>query len=310
MLALALASTQGWASQTMSDNTTPAIAASVETLDYGQVEIGYPVTETFIVNGYNLDDNINLAVTGNKSAYYQVTPQTITPQSAASGVVVTVKCSPVSYYISPASITLTSMDAEDVIIPIHVDAVYPEQMFINNQVEEFTALVGQMVTRTGGIRFADAEVPQDPNQPVVMSNDNNNMLLTFGPSSLSSGYSLTLEGTDKSQFTARIVKSSSIANLCTVAITYAPHATGSHQALLKVYCNSAGVPLVTIKLHGDSSGILGDLDGNNVLNVNDLTQMIDLLLNNSAKSLRGDFDDNGTFNIDDVTEFISYLLTH
>jgi len=288
----------------------PVITANIETLDYGQIEIGYPVTKTFIVTGYELNGDINLAVTGKKSYCYQVSPTTITPQSAANGAVVTVKCSPVSNYISPASITLTSADAQDVIIPIAVDPVYPEHMFINNQVEEFTALVGQMVTRTGGIRFADAEIPPDPNQPVVRSNNGNDMLLAVGGSVLSGDYSLVLEGADKSQFKARIVKTSSITKMCNVSITYAPRSMGSHQATLKVYCSRAGVPLVTVKLQGESSGMLGDLDGNGILDVTDLTHVINLLLHNGGQSSQGDFDDNGALDIDDVTQFISFLLNN
>ena len=280
------------------------ITASVETLDFGEVEIGYLVTKSFTVTGSNLSGNINLEVTGRKSNYYQVTPQTITPQEAAGGVRVTVKCSPASYYITPASILLTRADAEDVVVPIAVDPYYPEAMFYNNQVEEFTALVGQIVKRSGSIRFADAEIPPipDPDTPVVRS------YINFDATLLSGDYSLEIEGPDSNQFFATITKSSSIAKICTVVINYAPHSTGTHEATLKVYCSRAGVPLVTIPLHGETTGMLCDLDGNGVLDITDLTSVIGFVLGEDDNPSRGDFDGDGRCDIDDVTKFISFLL--
>ena len=287
------------------------ITTSVETVDFGAVEIGYPVTASFTVSGYDLSDNINLAVTGRKSNYYEVTPATITPEMAVGGVRVTVKCSPVSYYISPASIMLTSEGAEEVLIPIAVDPFYPEEMFVSGQTEDFTALVGETVTHTGTIRFADAEIPPiDPNTPVVRSYGNGMTAIDFDATLQSPDYSITLEGADCIHFTARIVKSSFISKLCTVSVSYMPRSTGSHSATLNVTCSRAGVPTVTIPLHGESTGMIGDLDGNGVLDITDLTDIIKLVLQNDGNSRRGDFDGNGTCDIDDVTKFITFLLNN
>ena len=265
------------------------IAVSVESVDFGAVEVGYPVSTTFNVTGINLTDDINLTVLGRKSDFYTVTPQTITPQDAASGVTVTVKCSPVSQYISPANVVLTSLNAEDVIIPINVSPYYPAEMFLSNQAQQFTAQVGQIIARSGAIRFADAEVPHDPNTPVVRSNGST---LPLGSSWLSTDY----------------VKSSSITNICTVNIVYSPHSTGTHAATLKVTCSKAGVPVVTIPLQGESTGILCDLDDNGLLNVSDVTSMIHLVLSSSEDPTHGDFDGDGRCNVTDVTKLISYLL--
>lgn len=281
------------------------IAVSVESVDFGDVEVGYPVTTTFNVTGINLTDDINLTVLGRKSDFYTVTPQTITPQDAASGVTVTVKCSPVSQYISPANVVLTSLNAEDVIIPINVSPYYPAEMFLSNQAQQFTAQVGQIITRSGAIRFADAEVPHDPNTPVVRSNGST---LSLGSSWLSTDYSLSIEGADSNHFSARIVKSSTITNICTVNIVYSPRSTGTHAATLKVTCSKAGVPVVTIPLQGESTGILCDLDDNGLLNVSDVTSMIHLVLSSSEDPTHGDFDGDGRCNVTDVTKLISYLL--
>ena len=279
------------------------ITTNVETIAFGDVEVGYPVSTTFTVSGEDLSDNIYLSVMGRKSSYYTVTPQTITPQNAAGGVTVTVKCMPSSQYITPASVVLTSSNAEDVIIPISVSLFYPSEMFVNNQTEQFTALVGQMATHTGTIRFADAEVPHDPNTPVVRSSGAANIAPW-----VSNGYSLSIEGADSHCFSARVVKSSSLANICTVAVSYAPRSTGSHEATLKVVCSNAGVPLVTIPLRGESTGFLCDMDENGLLDISDLTGIIGVVLNESKDPTRGDFDEDGKCDINDVTKFISFLL--
>jgi hypothetical protein len=68
------------------------IDVNVDTLAFGAVEVGYPVNAMFTVTGTDIQDDINLSIEGSNNSYYQVTPETITPQDAANGVMVTVKC--------------------------------------------------------------------------------------------------------------------------------------------------------------------------------------------------------------------------
>ena len=283
------------------------ITTSVESLDFGDVEIGYPVTKKFVVTGTDLNGNINLALEGRHTYFYQVTPETITPEAAAAGVTVTVKCKPVSYYIWPVSIVLSSEGAEDVTDALSAEPFFPDEYFINNQTEEFTAYVGQTVTHKGIIRFADVEVPTDPNQPVDRSNGNDGNIM-IGAIPGGGVYSLQLEGADKAHFSARIVKGSNITNVCTIAISYMPRCCGTHEATLKVTCTNAGVPTVTINLHGESTGILGDLSGNGIIDMDDLSTMINCLLVGNRTSI-GDINDDGVFNMDDVTTLINRLIT-
>ena len=305
LFALVFTAAQGWAG----GNQPAVITASVETLDFGAVEVGYPVTKTFSVTGDNLSDNISLEVTGSHSSYYKVTPATITPEQAAGGVTVSVKCSPASQYITKASIVLTTPGAEDVVIPIAVDPYFPAERFYDGTTEEFTAAVGQFVNRRGTIRFADAQIPPDPGvNPVVRSNGSRMLAIDFDASLLSPDYSISIEGADRSQFMARIVKSSSISKVCTVLITYVPRFEGTHNATLTVYCSRAGVPWVTIPLHGECNGVLCDLDGNGMLDVTDLTRMITVVLHPDGDAQQADFNEDGVSDIDDVTKFITFLL--
>ena len=299
-IALILATAQAWAASAV-------ITANVESMNFGEVEIGYPVTQNFVVTGQNLNDNINLALEGRNTYFYQVTPEVITPEAAAAGATVTVKCLPVSQYIWPVNIVLTSTGADDVVIPLTADTFFPEVMFVNNQIQNFTAYAGQMVTRTGAIRFADAEVPTDPNQPVDRSNgEDGDVMLSAIPGG--GIYSLKIEGVDKAHFSARIVKASTIANICTVAISYVPRYCGTHDATLKVTCSKAGVPTVTINLHGESTQVLGDLSGNGIIDIDDLSTMINWLLMGTRNTSIGDMNDDGEFNMDDLTTLINRLL--
>lgn len=294
MAALLLTTLQGWAAPAV-------INAGVETLDFGDVELGYPVTKSFMVTGTDLNGNIDLALEGRHTSFYVVTPTTITPEDAASGVVVTVKCSPSSSYILGANIKLTSVDAEDVVIPITVN-VYTPDMFSKNKTEYFTAPANGFSKRTGVVRFADADIPPypDPNTPVVRSVGTAYVVPDC--------YSLSIEGADALQFTARIVRGSFITNICTVEITYAPHKCGTHTATLNLNCTKAGVPWMSIPLQGEATEILGDVDGDGVLDIGDVTGFINLMITGGEIPSRADLDSNGEVNISDITLLISRLL--
>ena len=294
MAALLLAIGQGWAAPAV-------INAGVETLDFGDVELGYPVSKSFMVTGSDLSGDINLALEGRHTSYYVVTPTTITPEEAAGGVLVTVKCSPPSPYILGANIKLTSLDAEDVVIPITVN-VYTPELFLKNQTEYFTAPVYGFSKRTGSVQFADAEIPPypDPNTPVVRSVGTAYVVPDC--------YSLSIEGADAIHFTARIVRGSFIANICTVEITYAPRECGTHTATLNLNCTKAGVPWMSIPLQGEATEVLGDLDGDGVLGIGDVTGFINLMLTNGEIPSTADLDCDGSVNISDVTLLINRLL--
>lgn len=180
-----------------------------------------------------------------------------------------------------------------------------EATFVNNQTEEFTAFAGQIVTRIGTIRFADAEIPPDPSTPVIMSNGM--VFPDIDIDIVSDDYSCTLEG--DACFTARIVSKSYTSNMCSVLVTYAPRELGVHTAKLRVYCANAGVPLVTIPLKGEATAVLGDLDDNGVLTIGDVTGVIDLLLKGENDFSRADMNCDGKVSIGDVTMLINRLLS-
>ena len=152
---LALAVAQAWAA--------PVIEVDAEKLDFGQVDVGYPVTERFMVSGYDLTDDINLALTGRYAAEYEVTPSTITPEAAAAGVIVKVTYSPRSVWSTWATLVLSSADADDVTVSIVADPQRNGTIFGNNNQRTYTAAVGMVDYSVEVANFADAEIPTDPN---------------------------------------------------------------------------------------------------------------------------------------------------
>ena len=161
---------------------------------------------------------------------------------------------------------------------LQVQAAAPntDNRFYDKSTEHFTAYVGMMSTRSGYIHFADAELPPDPNQPVVMSYGFN--VGVIGDFSSDDIYSYSIVGADADMFSAAITSVSASENGCTVRITYRPTAVGTHTARLNVYCSNAGAPLTYINLSGEAVSKPGDVDGDGNIGISDVSRLIDLLL--------------------------------
>ena len=291
MMMTLLVAAQAWAA----DNAV--ITTNVEAVDFGDIEVGYPISKSFMVTGYQLTDDIVMTIEGRGCGFFALTSSIITPEAAAMGANVTVTCNPFSKYMWPASIRLSSSGAEDVIISLTATASYLGYEFMRTRTEEFYAPPGGMQARSGYFQFFDVEVPTDPNLPVDRA---------WGPTS--GDYSVSVEGADANQFMARIVKSSSITNVCTVQVTYLPNATGTHEATLKLYCARAGVPENLISLRGEAWGTLGDIDDDGLLGIGDVTGIVTLLLKGNDGFPRADLNCDGELTITDVTLLITRLL--
>ena len=153
----------------------------------------------------------------------------------------------------------------------------PDNRFYDKSTEQFAAVVGQFATRSGYIKFADAELPPDPNIPVVMSN-----VITLNGIGADLGgdvYSVSIDGADSDMFIAAITSVSASENGCTVRITYRPTTVGTHTARLNVYCTNAGAPLTYVNLCGEGIAQPGDVDGNGQIGISDVSTLIDMLLN-------------------------------
>ena len=286
-------------------NEQPAITASVETVDFGNVTMGYNVTQRFTVTGLNLTDNLTLCISNDRFNQFSVSPSTITPEKAAQGVTVSVTVSPFNQYGTTATLTLASTGAEDVIIPVTADIERGESLPKSIQ---FTTYVGGFTSIGGTINFPDAEIPPDPNTPVVMSPAAGNYALAqIAPGVASADYSYTIQGDNC--FNVTITKGSAIAKTCDVTITYRPLTLGSHNVTISFTCSRGGIP-VTVNVSGTAiEREPGDVNGDGLMTIGDATSLIDMLLCPITPPAHADVNGDGIVSIIDVTTLIDMLLS-
>ena len=94
----------------------PTIVAKPDAVTFEGYQ-GETYTETILVKGYNLTQPINIAKSGDN--VYSVSPTTISPEDAYSGVEVTVTYAPTAAGETSATLTLTSAEAETKTVTIN-----------------------------------------------------------------------------------------------------------------------------------------------------------------------------------------------
>ena len=124
------------------------------------------------------------------------------------------------------------------------------------------------------------------------------------------GNDLNREGnTYENVFTITIPSSWKLDNLNVVAFISRPLANGATGVYTDLYINQANKR--KLGEFDEPTVLLGDVDGNGRVNVDDVTALIDVLLTGKepANPMGADVYSDGRINIDDVTELISLLLT-
>ena len=150
-----------------------------------------------------------------------------------------------------------------------------QNRFYDRSTEHFSAVVGMFDMRSGYIHFADAELPPDPNTPVVRSlGGGTDFVFDFD----SDIYSVSIDGDDSEMFTANVTLVSASENGCTVTISYHPTAVGTHNARLIATCSNAGSPNTYVNLCGKAFPRIGDVDGDGKIGISDISTLIDMLL--------------------------------
>ena len=312
ILAMCLTATVSWAtpmtgtvSLSGTTNEQPVIIASVDTVAFGDIVVGYKVTQRFTVTGLNLSDDLTLSISDDRYQQYTVSPSSITPEKAAQGITVTVTVSPFNPYTRTAMLTLASTGADAVMIPITIDIYRAPSLPTNNQLSTY---VGGITSICGTINFPDAEIPPDPNNPVVMSPAiGNSAPAQVAPGFGTVDYSYSIQGDNC--FGVIITKGSSIAKTCDVTITYSPQLIGTHNATITFICSRGGIP-VTVNVSGTAiEAEPGDVNGDGFMTISDATGLIDMLLCPITPPAHADVNGDGTVSIIDVTTLIDMLLT-
>ena len=276
--------------------SSPVIVVDKESLDFGELTLGYPATLTLCVTGSGLSSDVTLTVNGDKHPFqYEVTPQVITPQELLGGKTVKVKLVPSFWGDCNADLLISSAGADPVVVPMtsHVNGL--NATITRSMTVPFVSGVGQMSRTTEVLRWSDADVPTDPNTPVVRSSGGANRVAPGSGSSAYSRYNLRIEG-DPS-FSLMITKASEVVKTCTVVISYCPMSEGSHQATLIAECQGASPMYIT-------------LDGSTDYHISNVTNMIDILLAAQDDEIPNavDFNTDGCASISDVSFVIDKLL--
>ena len=264
----------------------PIINSRADTLDFEDVEIGYPQVIQFPIYGEDLMQDITLSISGNNQNQFTVSPSTISIDDATDNdVLVSVTCAPTVATSLNAVLTLSSSGAQDVTIPIRGQSHNVAATITSQTAERFyTAGVGEWLRSTEVIHLPNAEVPTQPVTPGVVA---------VGPTS--NGYSVSIEG--DGSFVALITRSSATVNTCDVRIIYHPTSAGQHTATAHVTCKDGRV--VTIHLTGEG-----------VVDISGVTRLISLLLYGvDDEEDIIDVNDDGEMDIADVTTLINMLLT-
>lgn len=279
--------------QLLGQDVLPTVVVSQEALDYGELVLGYPRSQTFTVHGSNLMNDVTLTVDGDRHGYqYQVAPATITPQEAASGVSLTVKLVPMFVGACNANLVLSSPGMQDVVIPMTAQVNNINATIIGSTSLALYAAVGSMAATTEVLRWADVEIPPDPNTPVVRRGGGETLMALPDNAGIAN-YNISITGAKC--FSYMIVKSSDLVKTCTLRIIYRPTDDGPHYATLRAEC--AGAAPINIQLEGKPAA-----------GISDVSSLIDLLIEDESLPAAADVNDDGKVSISDVSCLIDRLL--
>lgn len=276
---------------------TPQIVVDSTSLNFGTGYNGYNEYRTIVVTGIDLTDDIFLTISGQDSIDYSVSPRIITAKQAADGARVTVTFFPMNRGYRHASLVLSSRGADDVVIPIVGYGIKTSAYLIPEETEmTFETRALRPVTRTLVINRTefDGWLAVGPINPPVVLNPKIAVSMVGGFNPFFSLGCMSLISVD--------------ALSLTVSITYLPLQVGTHTAQLLITGHEAHP--VTVDLVGTATFPCGDLDGNGVIGIDDVTGMIDRLLNpgRSTEADELDVDGDGTVTVGDITLLIDYIL--
>ena len=198
----------------------PTIVAKPEEVNF-EGYAGETYTETIMVKGYNLSQNINIVKSG--ANVYSVTPTTITPEDAYNGVAVTVTYAPTAAGETQATLTLSSAEAETKTVTITgVAAPRVPTILTDTEALSFSGKLSTPLTKKVKVNGLFLT-----NDITVTLNDDNNVF-TVSPTSISKTstgidtpveVSVTFVSAVEGNYTGSITFTSNGAQTKTVALT-------------------------------------------------------------------------------------------
>ena len=197
--------------------TTPELTVNPTSLSFTG-NTGETYTKTFTVTGTDLQGDVTITKTSG-SAYFTVSPTTLTAAQAAAGATVTVTYKPTASGSQTGTITVSSTNAESKTVSLTGSSTTVPKLTVDPASLSLSTTVGTPVTKT-----------------FVVTGTN----LTSGTS-----VSLTCSGTgfsiDKTNITRTAAQQGA-----TVTVTFSPTASGSYSGTVTLKCTGAEDAIVTL----------------------------------------------------------------
>ena len=279
----------------------PVIHADCTSMDFGVGYNGYSEYRTFTVTTENIRQSITLSLSGIDAGDFFIDGNsTITPAQAAQGAKVTIGFFPLHEGTLSAVLTLTSPGADDVVIPVTGYGI-KTGAFIepSDTALSFETAVGKPVSLQLGVLKRDFDdvlgkglIPDSLVQvlPVSASVEGDDCFVV-----ISSAKATTAQGNDSIIFT----------------IQYYPLMAGNHQAqlVLRSMTPAHQAHPVMVALSGFAI-LLGDMDGDGVLTMDDFFILKTALIDNDDEVLcnpNADVNGDGMVGIKDLVILVDLV---
>ena len=145
--------------------TFPVLTVEPESMDFGTINTGESISQTFTVSGINLMEDVTFTRNGN--AAFSVSPETLTAEEVSAGATVTVTYAPTTGGTHTGSINVASTGAETKVISLTGNANIKPKIIVDPAEVNMTASVGESVTSTFNVSA------QNPSGTVYLSLQNN-----------------------------------------------------------------------------------------------------------------------------------------
>lgn len=279
----------------------PVIYANCKSVNFGAGYNGYTEYSSFTVTAENLRQNITVSLGGtNASDFYIDGNSTITPAQATQGAEVTIAFSPIHEGLLSATVTLSSPDAADVVIPVTGTGIKTGAIIeASDSALSFETTVGTPVSLQLSVVKTDFDgwlaLSIDSVSPIPVLSVNASIDGDDCFTVASASKHITPEGNDSIIFT----------------IQYDPLSAGQHQAQLilrSVMLNHLAHP-VTVMLTG-TARLLGDVNGDGLLTIEDFFILKDAVIANDEEILanpNADVNSDGVVDIKDFVQLVDML---
>ena len=313
MQAVSGATSQAVALMGMNDAESGVIEVDQTSIDFGQAYNGYGVTKQLFVMAQGLTEDISLRVTGRDSIHFDHYPRTITLAQAAEGTYVPIRLFPYSKGYLQAELILSSPGAKDVHVVLHGIGIKTSAfIYVDQDTMAMTSCPDEAVTKCLQVvyhRFNGWIA--SPRQAHVIDN------VDFGPIDLfpNVAFLTSIDGDDSFIITSKsLIATDGVTDTCLVKVCYNPITVGHHHAQLKIWSNVAYPVIVQLEGVSEQSNEFipeGDVDGDGIVSVNDITFLIDGVLSRGSEDLNGivDVDGDGDIGIGDIILLIDRVLS-